>query len=67
VTPATTSFALLSNGRVIMLDQAGSDKVRQQLQSSWFNNTANTSRDLNVSISGSMEGDSLSLSTVTIP
>jgi hypothetical protein len=67
VTPATTSFALHSNGRVVMLDSSSNDRIRQQLQSSWFNNTANTSRDLNVSIAGSMQGDNLSSTTLTIP
>ncbi|HET8550512.1 MAG TPA: hypothetical protein VFL57_21020 [Bryobacteraceae bacterium] len=63
---ATTSFALNSNGRIVMLDSTSNERIRQQLQSSWFSTTANTGRDLNVSIAGTMQGENLSLSTLTI-
>jgi hypothetical protein len=67
VTSATTAFALHSNGRLIMLDQAGNERVRQQLQSSWFTNPSNINRDVNASVAGSMQGDALTVTTVTIP
>jgi hypothetical protein len=66
VTAATTTVALNSNGRVVMLDQASNERIRQQLQSSWFNTSANATRDLRVSIAGTMQGDNVSLTTLTI-
>jgi hypothetical protein len=51
-----------------MLDPSSSQRIAQQLQSNnWFaNNSVASGRDLNVSLSGTMQGDNLSVANVSI-
>jgi hypothetical protein len=69
VTPTTTSFALFSNGKVIVLDDAGNQYVKQQFVSNdslktGITTSTGTPQWMAVTVTGPMVGDQISVTTI---
>jgi hypothetical protein len=68
VKPTTTSFAIHSDGRLIMLDDAANRLMGQQLASDQFRSrmtdAAGNAKWMSVTVDGSMQGDRMSVTSV---
>jgi hypothetical protein len=69
VKPSTASFAIHSEGRLLVLDDASNQMLRQQIGSDKFRNVftdaSGTAKWGTVTLNGSMQGDQLSVSSVS--
>lgn len=69
VTGTTTGFAIHHNGRIVLLDDASNQKVRQEISSDqWrtaLTDSAGKSQFANVTLNGSMSGDRISVTTIS--
>jgi hypothetical protein len=68
VKSTTTSFAVHSDGRLLLLDDASNQMVRQQLSSDQFRSGLTDASGnpswMNVTLDGSMQGSRLSITSV---
>ena len=68
VKPTTTSFAIHSDGRLIVLDESANQMVRQQVTSDQFRSAmtdaSGNPKWMSVTLNGSMQGDRLSVTSV---
>jgi hypothetical protein len=68
VKPTTTSFAIHSDGRLIVLDEPGNEVVRQQMTSEQFRSritdAGGNSKWTSVTLNGSMKGERLNVTSV---
>jgi hypothetical protein len=68
VKPTSTSFALHSDGRLVVLDEAGNQLVRQQLALEEFRSAmtdaGGNAKWMSVTVDGSMQGDRMSVTSV---
>jgi hypothetical protein len=69
VKPASSAFAIHSDGKLIVLDEASNQIVRQQISSDQFKgdltDASGNPKWMSVKLSGSMQGDRLSVTSVS--